>query len=80
MRIIFPSPSRNVTHFVKNGVLEIFISEICSSVHEHNKRAIGFPVILTQVVVFRQIGPLDSNWWQAVIEEFSIFARFAADL
>ena len=72
MRIIFVSPSRNVTHFVKNGVLEIFVPEICSSVDEHNKRAIVFPVSLTQVVVFGQIGPLDANWRQTISEKLSI--------
>src|SRR5215472_5702578 len=46
VRIILLSPSLNVTHFVKRSVLEIFIPEICSSVHEHNKHAIVFSVSL----------------------------------
>ena len=61
MRIILPSPSRNVTHFVNHGVLENFIPEICAPVNEHNKRAIAFPVSLAQVVVCGQIRPLDSK-------------------
>jgi hypothetical protein len=68
MRIILLSPSRNVTHFVKYGVLENFTPEICSPVNEHNKRAIAFPVSLAKVVVYGQIRPLDSSWWQPVVE------------
>jgi hypothetical protein len=73
VRIILLSPSRNVTHFVKHGVLENFIPEICSPVNEHNKRAIAFPVSLAQVVVCGQIRPLDSNWRQPVVEGHLIY-------
>src|SRR5580765_3300771 len=68
VRIILLSPSRNVTHFVKHGVLENFIPEICSPVNEHNKHAIAFPVSLAQVVVGGQIRSLVLNWWQPVVE------------
>jgi hypothetical protein len=52
--------------------LEIFIPEICSLVHEHNKRTIVFPVSLPLAVVLGQVSPLDANRRQAVVEKLSI--------
>jgi hypothetical protein len=72
VRIILFFPSRHVTHSVNHGVLEIFIPEICSFVYEHYKRAIVFPLSLPQPVVFGQVGPLDANRRQAVVEKLSI--------
>ena len=72
MGVKLPSPSRNVTHFVKHSVLEVFIPGVCFTVYEHNERAIVFPVSLPQAVVYGQVGPLDASWRQAVIEKLSI--------
>jgi hypothetical protein len=72
VRIIFLSPSRDVTHFVRHGVLEIFIPEICSYVHEHDKRTVVFPVSFPLAVVYGQVSPLDADKRQAVVEKLSI--------
>jgi hypothetical protein len=58
VRIILLSPSRNVTHFVKRSVLEIFIPGDLFLGHEHNKHATSLKVRTS----LRQ-GAVDRDTW-----------------